>query len=67
LNTGSVRSPSASLPSRADTPPYVAGGDHQQTEADDLVEGVHDASRVARVRQTGGQAPGHVEAALHLA
>jgi len=39
---------------------------HQQAEADDFVELMHDAPRVARVRNAGRQASGHVKAALHL-
>jgi len=45
----------------------VAGCNHQQAEADDLVEPMHDAVRVARVRDARRQASGHVEALLHLA
>ena len=45
----------------------VAGRDHQQAKADDRVEPVHDALRVAWVREARRQASGHVEALLHLA
>lgn len=45
----------------------VAGRDHQQAKADDLVEPVHDALRVTRVPDARRQASGHVEALLHLA
>jgi len=45
----------------------VAGCNHQQAEADDLVKPMHDALRVARVHDAGRQASGHVEASLHLA
>jgi len=45
----------------------VAGCDHQQAKADDLVKPVHDALRVAWVGETRRQPTGHVEALLHLA
>ena len=45
----------------------VAGRDHQQAKADDLVQTMHDAVRVARVHNARRQASGHVEALLHLA
>jgi len=45
----------------------VAGRDHQQAEADDLVEPMHDALRFARVPDAGRQPSGDVEAPLHLA
>jgi len=45
----------------------VARRDHQQAKADDLVETMHDALRIARVREAGRQSSGHVEALLHLA
>jgi hypothetical protein len=44
----------------------VAGRNHQQAKADDLVKTMHDAPRVTRVRDAGRQASGHVEALLHL-
>ena len=44
----------------------VAGRDHQQAKADDLVEPVHDALRIARVHDAGRQASGDIEALLHL-
>ena len=44
----------------------VAGRDHEQAKADDLVEPVYDALRVARVRDAGCQASRDIEALLHF-
>ena len=42
----------------------VAGGNHQQAEADDVGDAVPDAIRIARVRHAGGLAVGNAEVLL---
>jgi hypothetical protein len=44
----------------------VAGGDHQQAEAQHLGETVLDPLRRARIVDAGGEAPGDAEARLDL-
>ena len=44
----------------------VAGGDHQQAEAQHFGEAVLDALRRSRIVDAGGEAPGHAEARLNL-
>ena len=46
---------------------FVAGGDHQHAEADDLVQTVHDLLRRARVLDAGGQTLGDTKSLLDLA
>ncbi len=45
----------------------VAGGDHQQAEADDVGEGVHDLVGRARIVDAGGQPLGDTQPLLDLA
>ena len=45
----------------------VAGGDHQQPEADDVCERMHGAAGIARIVDAGGEAAGDFEPALDLA
>jgi len=45
----------------------VTRRDYQQAKTDDLVETMHDALRIARVRNTGRKTSGDIEALLHLA
>ena len=44
----------------------IAGGDHQQAEAQHVCEAVLDPVRRARIVDAGGEAPGDAEALLDL-
>ena len=45
----------------------VAGGDHQQPEADDVGNRVHGAAGITRIVDAGGETVGHFEPLLDLA
>jgi hypothetical protein len=45
----------------------IAGGDHQQPEADNVGDRVHGAGRITRIVDTGGKTLGHLEPLLDRA
>jgi hypothetical protein len=45
----------------------VAGGDHQEPEADDVGERMHGAAGITRIVDAGGQTLGHLKPLLDLA
>ena len=46
---------------------FVAGGDHQQPEADDVGDRMHGAAGIARIVDAGSETVGHLEPLFDLA